>query len=194
LPTALNGLATDEAQASADGDEIGASSSGSDGGSRPSGSDSDSRICIDNNDFAVVKEETTTTTLKVTKQINCEDATEGDCEDLLELVNENDFIFQVEGNNPDPSSPFRGSPTGTDVTLGPGNYVVSETSDESLDEDLQTFAENHPDSAILLTSPSFTGDCTKTNLFEATGTIATGDSQTCNVINAFSILSIGPPP
>ena len=57
MPTALNGLATDEAQASADGDEIGASSSGSDGGSRPSGSDSDSRICINNNDFNVVEEE-----------------------------------------------------------------------------------------------------------------------------------------
>jgi hypothetical protein len=61
LPTALTGLATNEAQASADGDEIGASSfgsggSGSDG--RPSGSDNDSRfVCINNNDFAVVEEE-----------------------------------------------------------------------------------------------------------------------------------------
>ena len=53
LPTALNGLVTDdEAQASADEGEIGASSSGSDGG-RPSGSDTDSRICINNNDFNV---------------------------------------------------------------------------------------------------------------------------------------------
>jgi hypothetical protein len=104
LPTALNGLA-DEAQATDEG-EVGTSSFGSDSG-RPSGSDTDSRlVCINNNDFAVVEEEPTTATLKVTKQIDCEDQTEGDCEDLLELVNENDYIFQVEGNNPDPSSPF----------------------------------------------------------------------------------------
>jgi hypothetical protein len=55
LPTALNGLATNEAQAADEG-EVGASSSGSDGG-RPSGSDIDSRICINNNAFAVVEEE-----------------------------------------------------------------------------------------------------------------------------------------
>ena len=55
LPTALSSLATDEAQATDEG-EIGASSSGS-GGDRPSGSDSDSRICINNNAFAVVEEE-----------------------------------------------------------------------------------------------------------------------------------------
>ena len=193
LPTALNGLAT-EVQASEDEGEIGASSSGSDGGGRPSGSDSDSRFeCINNNDFAVVEEEPTTAILKVTKQIDCEDQTEGDCEDLLELIND-DFIFQVEGNNPDPSSPFPGSPTGTDVTLGPGGYVVLETDGETLDEDIQTFLDNHPENAIGLFPPSFTGDCTGTDFFEATGTIAAGESQTCNVINAFTIISIGPPP
>ncbi len=58
LPTsALSSLATDEAQAAEDEGEVGASSFGSDGGGRPSGSDSDSRICINNNDFAVVEEE-----------------------------------------------------------------------------------------------------------------------------------------
>ena len=99
--------------------------------------------------------------MKVTKQIDCEDQIEGDCDDLRELVNENDFIIQVEGNNPDPSSPFPGSPTGTDVTLGPGDYVVSETTGETFGEDLQTFFDNHPDrSESLLYAPSsFTGDC-----------------------------------
>ena len=56
LPTALNGLATDEAQAAEDIGEIGSSSSGSGSGSdrgRPSGSDSDSKFCINNNDFAI---------------------------------------------------------------------------------------------------------------------------------------------
>ena len=55
LPTALNGLATDEAQASEDEGEIGASSFGSGSGSdgKWSGHGSDS-WCINNNDFAVV--------------------------------------------------------------------------------------------------------------------------------------------
>ena len=193
LPTALSSLATDETQASDEG-EVGASSFGSDGGGRPSGSDSDSRFeCINNNDFAVVEEEPTTAILKVTKQIDCEDQTEGDCEDLLELIND-DFIFQVEGNNPDPSSPFPGSPTGTDVTLGPGDYVVSETADETFLEDFQTFFENNPDRGIFTSVPSFTGDCNGISSFQATGTIAVGESQTCNVINAFSIINISPPP
>ena len=53
LPTGLSGLATDEAQASADEGEVGANSVGSDGG-RQSGSDSDSRfVCINNNEFNV---------------------------------------------------------------------------------------------------------------------------------------------
>ena len=53
LPTALTGLATDEAQASDEG-EVGASSFGSGGGSdgRPSGQGSD-KWCINNNEFAV---------------------------------------------------------------------------------------------------------------------------------------------
>jgi hypothetical protein len=165
----------------------------------PSGSEGDFKlICINNNNNTVVEEEEplvpTTATLKVTKQINCEDQIEGDCDDLLELVNENDYIFQVEGNNPDPSSPFPGSSTGTDVTLGPGDYVVSETVGETLDEDIQTFSDNHPGRIIASFSPSFTGDCTGTGFFEATGTIAAGESQTCNVINAFSIISITPLP
>ena len=161
--------------------------------SRTSGHDSDSRfVCINNNDNTVVGEEPTTAILKVTKEIDCEDQTEGDCEELLELVNENDFIFQVEGNNPDPSSPFPGSPTGTDVTLGPGNYVVSETEGETLDEDLQTFRDNNFGRTIAMSVPSFTGDCTRTSTVQATGTIAAGESQTCNAINAFLIS--GPPP
>ena len=180
----LNGLATDEAQAEDEGD-IGASSIGSGGGDRPSGSDTDSRVvCINNNE-----EEPTTAILKVTKQIDCTDDIEGDCDDLRELVND-DFIIRVEGNNPNPSSPFPGSPTGTDVTLGPGDYVVSETSGEMLDEDLQDFSGSHQGRSVAPSSPSFTGDCTRTDFSDATGTITAGESQSCNVINAFRISSI----
>jgi hypothetical protein len=135
-------------------------------------------VCINNNNNDVVEaEEPTTTTLKVTKQITCEDEIEDDCEDLLELVNENDYIIQVEGNNPDPSSPFPGSPppTGTDVTLGPGDYVVSETFSDSIFDDQQTFLANHPSRVIGLLPPSFTGACTE-SVSLATGTIAVGES------------------
>jgi hypothetical protein len=56
LPPALNGLTTDETQASEEG-EVGASSLVSDG-SRSSGSDTDFRVvCINNNDNTVVEEE-----------------------------------------------------------------------------------------------------------------------------------------
>ena len=56
LPTALNGLATDEAQASADEGVIGASSFGSGGGSdgRPSSGLGSDKWCLNNNEFAVV--------------------------------------------------------------------------------------------------------------------------------------------
>ena len=56
LPTALRGLASEEAQALADEGEVSASSIVSDGG-RPSGSDTDFRVvCIYNNDNVVVEE------------------------------------------------------------------------------------------------------------------------------------------
>ena len=126
--------------------------------------------------------------MKVTKQINCDDATEGDCEDLLELVNENDYNIQVTGNNPDPSSPFPGSPppTGTDVTLGPGDYQVTETTATSLFDHVNTFFLTHPFTPVTLGFPSFTGDCNGISSFQATGTIAVGESQTCNIINSIT--------
>ena len=175
LPTGLSGLATDEAQAEDEG-EVGANSVGSDGG-RLSGSDSNSRfVCINNNNNVVVEEEPTTAILKVTKQIDCTDDIVGDCDNLRELVND-DFIIRVEGNNPNPSSPFPGSSTGTDVTLDPGDYVVSETSGEMLAEDLQDFSESHGGRSVAPSSPSFTGDCTRTDFSDATGTITAGESQ-----------------
>ena len=129
--------------------------------------------------------------MKVTKQIDCDDDTEGDCEDLLELVNENDYNIQVTGNNPDPSSPFPGSPppTGTDVTLGPGDYQVTETNANSLFQHVNTFFLTHPSSGpVTLGDPSFTGDCNGISPSRATGTIAVGEeSQTCNIINSITI-------
>ena len=62
LPTALNGLTTDEGQASSDEGDVGANSFESDSGGidggKPSGSDTDSRfVCINNNNNVVEEEE-----------------------------------------------------------------------------------------------------------------------------------------
>ena len=45
-----------------------------------------------------------------------------------------DFQIQVAGNNPKPSA-FSGSTTGTDVTLRPGTYKVTETPVDQFFED-----------------------------------------------------------
>jgi hypothetical protein len=174
-------------------------------GSESSGSETDFRfICINNNNNTVVieqPEEPTTGTLKVTKQITCDDssALEGDCEELLELLTEDQFTFQVEGNNPDPSSTFPGSVTGTDVILGPGNYEVLETQEQSVVDDLFTFTENNPDRDFFWNlDSSFSGDCNLSGAqgreAQARGTITAGDSQTCNAINAITLESEPIPP
>jgi hypothetical protein len=158
-------------------------------------------VCINNNDNNVlVVNETTpippTTTLTVIKQITCEDEIEGDCDDLLELITEDDFRFQVEGNNPDPSTTFPGSPSETVVTLGPGDFNVTEiiSSDEER-EGIVTFIQTHPD-RFVIPDTLFSGDCTFSEAFNnngdlfllANGTIAAGESQTCIATNAYEIL------
>jgi hypothetical protein len=197
----LSNLLASEAQAEDEGERDTGSYGSNDGiyGSGQSGHDNNSFkfVCINNNNNTVIEEEEPTTgTLKVTKQITCDDssALEGDCEELLELLTEDQFTFQVEGNNPDPSSTFPGSPAGTDVTLGPGDYVVTETIEESVFDDVFTFFENNPDRFfIVVIDHSFTGDCNFLDFsgteVRATGTIAAGESQTCNAINAFTINS-----
>jgi len=126
--------------------------------------------------------------LNVTKKIICEDQIGGECKDRSELINENDFIIQIEGNNPNPSSSFPGSPTGTDITVSPGDFVMSEYLSDSFFEGIQTFSSNHPDRFFSDSPPSFIGDCTKTFQI-ATGTMRVGESKTCSVINPIIIFA-----
>jgi hypothetical protein len=132
--------------------------------------------------------EPVTATLNVTKQITCQDEFQGqDCSDFEALITEDQYLIQVEGNNPVPSQ-FPGSESGTAVTLGPGNYTVSETVDASFNQDIATFQASHPGRLLNPPALSFTGNCTAPPLdLEATGIIAAGESQTCNVINSFFI-------
>jgi Zn finger protein HypA/HybF involved in hydrogenase expression len=66
-----------------------------------------------------------------------------------------DFVIHVTGNNPTPAN-FNASSTGTDVTLGPGTFSVTEAP-----------------SAVF--NPSFSSECS--------GTIAAGQHLTCTITN-----------
>src|SRR5262245_16305726 len=104
----------------------------------------------------------TTATLIVTKVIS---DPQGFCSIPHDKCSPSDFTITVTDDNPTPAS-FKGSgPPGTEVTLGPGKYTVSEDP----------------------VSPGFTtfsGDC-KVNAggTSASGTIAAGDKQTCTITN-----------
>ena len=73
--------------------------------------------------------------------------------------------------------------------MGAGNYVVNEVVTQSAIEDLESFVDTHPRVTGYGNQVIFTGDCSNViNSFEATGTIETGESQTCNVINQYFLL------
>jgi hypothetical protein len=75
-----------------------------------------------------------------------------------------DFIITVTGNNPRPST-FPGSGTGTLVTLGPGEFTVTETNPGPF-------------------NVFFSGDCKRvTDTASAAGTISAGEHKTCQVGN-----------
>lgn len=80
-----------------------------------------------------------------------------------------DFTLSVSGNNPSPSS-FPGSAQGTFVRLDPGMYSVSERS------------LSNPPGLTLQTS--FSPGCN--------GTIGSGDSLSCTIVNQYTIFECGP--
>ena len=100
-------------------------------------------------------------TLIVTKEVICSAPT------ICGGFTPNTFNIQVTGNNPSPSF-FKGSDTGTTVTLGPGNYKISETLP--------------PGSAF---DAAFAGDCQKDGSLSATGNINAGETQKCTITNTF---------
>jgi hypothetical protein len=107
----------------------------------------------------------------------------------LGQITPNDFNITVTGNNPNPSQ-FNGSSTAVVVTLDPGPYNVTDIGYPSVSEALsEIFDEFQGISSILGPTPTFSGDCEQILGFSqrANGTIAAGDSQTCNIQNAFII-------
>ena len=130
-------------------------------------------------------------TLNVTKLVTCEDENgenSPSCTDLLGNITEDQFSISVFGNNPNPSSSFPGSEAGTLVTLGPGDYQVFDVVLEGVFTDIADLGGN-------ITGPiaSFTVNCQQQQQFVGNGTIASGDSQTCNIGNHFVIEEEAPP-
>ena len=84
-----------------------------------------------------------------------------------------DFVFTVTGNDPSPAE-FRGDANCVDVTIGPGEYTVSEVTDVDIGIPLLT---------------QITGDCVQDSAIEAqsvTGEIQAGETQVCRFHNFVS--------
>jgi hypothetical protein len=79
-----------------------------------------------------------------------------------------DFVFTVTGNNPSPAQ-FEGDASCVDVTIGPGEYAVSETPVPEAE------------------ATEMLGDCVQdppiTRSHRATGEIQSGETQECTFIN-----------
>lgn len=128
-------------------------------------------------------------TLTVTKEVQCgTDAPNPEvvCEYAKASANfpdPEDYQITVTGNNPNPSN-FAGSPTGTTVTLGEGDYTIteSEVSTCALQQELNALA--------VLTQTRTEGNCDSDfdgGIFQATGQIFSGGSQEFKLINTIMI-------
>jgi hypothetical protein len=86
----------------------------------------------------------------------------------------------VSGNNPNPSE-FPGSSVPVNVTLGAGDYEVTE----------EVPLVTPPQAGVSTTrTTNFAGDCTDVDpndslSTEATGTIEAGESQICDISNDY---------
>jgi hypothetical protein len=132
-------------------------------------------------------------TLTVVKEVECA-ATNGNpsadavcdyAETSANFPEPSDYPITVAGSNPDPSD-FPGSSTGTEVTIDPGAYTVTEelASTGALQAELGATS--------VITTTTATGDCTPNfgpnqNFLSATGTMDSGGSQTCTLVNTVSI-------
>ena len=136
-----------------------------------------------------------TGSLSVTKTVTCAPVNTPACDAIISgtglpegQITPNDFNITVTGNNPNPSQ-FNGSSTAVVVTLDPGLYNVSDIGYPSVSDALAAVIAQFQLSSTLGPIPIFSGDCTQIlgNAQTARGTIAAGESQTCNIVNAFEV-------
>ncbi|HEU5461774.1 MAG TPA: hypothetical protein VFU79_05835 [Nitrososphaeraceae archaeon] len=104
-------------------------------------------------------------------------------------ITPDEFNITVTGNNPNPSQ-FNGSSTAVVVTLDPGPYNVTDIGYPSVSQALSAVINSplFPVTSIVPTI-TFSGDCEQILGFSqrANGTIAAGESQTCNIENGFLV-------
>jgi hypothetical protein len=157
-------------------------------------------VCVNVNDNEQTKvsppPEESTATLSVNKTVTCTPegtsaVVQNACNAILFgtgnpllQITAYEFLIDVSGNDPNPSQ-FPGPTSPVDVTLGAGNYQVTETPQSSVQTKVS--ALDASSNRLIVTGPfaTFTGDCSQTDDFEATGTIAAGESQTCDIENNF---------
>jgi hypothetical protein len=100
-------------------------------------------------------------------------------------ITPDEFNIIITGTNPVPIQ-FNGSSTAVVVTLDPGRYNVSDIGYPSVSQALSAVRAQFPTITSIIPLPTFSGDCTQI-LGRASITIEAGDSQTCNIANAFLV-------
>lgn len=130
-------------------------------------------------------------TVTVTKIVRCDSSLgipsdDSVCQFVLENVDANQFNLVVTGNKPNVTS-FQGSANGTNISLDPGNYTISETPFDTMDIENQL-----GESAIVTILTDSNGDCSsqfnQVDTFqEAKGMISNGNLQSCEIINTINV-------
>lgn len=131
------------------------------------------------------------TSVTVTKIVRCDSSLgipsdDSVCQFVLENVDSNQFNMVVTGNNPNITS-FQGSANGTNISVGPGNYTVSETPFDTMDIENQL-----GETAVVTILTDSNGDCTsqynQVDTFqEAKGMISNNELQSCEIINTINV-------
>lgn len=130
-------------------------------------------------------------TVTVTKIVRCDSSLgipndDAICQFVLDNVDSNQFNLIVTGNESD-STNIQGSENGTKFSTDQGNYTVSETPFDTMDIENQL-----GESAVVTMMTDVNGDCSaqfgQLDTFQnATGTIISGESQNCEIINTISV-------
>ena len=129
--------------------------------------------------------------ITVTKIVRCDSSLgipsdDSICQFVLQNVDSNQFNLVVTGNNPNITS-FQGSANGTNISISPGNYTVSETPFDTMDIENQL-----GETAIVTILTDSNGDCTsqynQVDTFqEAKGIISNNELQSCEIINTINV-------
>ena len=130
-------------------------------------------------------------TIIVTKIVRCDSSLgipsdDSVCQFVLENVDANQFNLVVTGNNPNMTS-FQGSANGTNISLDPGNYTISETAFDTMNIENQL-----GETAIVTVLTDSNGDCSsqfnQVDIFqEAIGRISNSELQSCEIVNTIDV-------